>query len=60
MKVRSRTNSVMSGASTLSGGWFKSLSEGDLHKADAMLSNTTAESEATVDAMAPVNSVNGH
>ena len=50
----------MSGASTLSGGWFKSLSEGDLHKADAMLSNTTAESEATVDAMAPVNGVNGH
>jgi len=38
MKVRSRSGSVMSGASTPGGGAFKSLSEGDLMKADAALS----------------------
>ncbi|KAF9006940.1 glycogen synthase [Cyathus striatus] len=38
MKVRSRSGSVMSGASTPGGGVFKSLSEGDLRKADAALS----------------------
>jgi len=38
MKVRSRSGSVMSGASTPGGGAFKSLSEGDLKKADAALS----------------------
>jgi len=38
MKVRSRAGSVMSGASTPGGGTFKSLSEGDLQKADAALS----------------------
>ncbi|KAI0739519.1 glycogen synthase [Daedaleopsis nitida] len=53
MKVRSRTNSVMSGASTPGGGRFKSLSEGDLRKADAALSNVT-ESDSQV------NGVNGH
>ena len=38
MKVRSRAGSVISGASTPGGGTFKSLSEGDLRKADAALS----------------------
>lgn len=38
MKVRSRASSVISGASTPGGGAFKSLSEGDLRKADAALS----------------------
>jgi hypothetical protein len=39
MKVRSRAgSSVMSGASTPGGGAFKSLSERDLQKADAALS----------------------
>jgi glycogen(starch) synthase len=38
MKVRSRASSVLSGASTPGGGPFKSLSEGDLRKADAALS----------------------
>ncbi len=38
MKVRSRANSVMSGASTPGGGKSNSLSEGDLRKADAALS----------------------
>ena len=38
MKVRSRSGSVISGASTPGGGAFKSLSEGDLKKADAALS----------------------
>jgi len=38
MKVRSRASSVISGASTPGGGPFKSLSEGDLRKADAALS----------------------
>uniref|UniRef100_A0A5K1K6P1 Glycogen [starch] synthase n=1 Tax=Ganoderma boninense TaxID=34458 RepID=A0A5K1K6P1_9APHY len=41
MKVRSRANSVMSGASTPGGGRSKSLSETDLRKADAALSNVT-------------------
>ena len=58
MKVRSRTNSVMSGASTPGGGRSKSLSEGDLRKADAALSNVT-ESQA-VSAEVTVNGVNGH
>jgi glycogen(starch) synthase len=47
MKVRSRSGSVMSGASTPGGGVFRSLSEGDLKMADAALSrvnvNGTAE-----------------
>lgn len=38
MKVRSRSGSVMSGASTPGGGAFRMLSEGDLRKADAALS----------------------
>jgi len=38
MKVRSRAGSVISGASTPGGGAFRSLSEGDLKKADAALS----------------------
>jgi glycogen(starch) synthase len=38
MKVRSRSSSVVSGQSTPGGGTFKSLSEGDLLKADAVLS----------------------
>ncbi|KAF8170621.1 glycogen synthase [Mycena galopus ATCC 62051] len=38
MKVRSRAGSVMSGASTPGGGAFRSLSEHDLEKADAALS----------------------
>jgi glycogen(starch) synthase len=38
MKVRSRSGSVVSGTSTPGGGAFKSLSEGDLRKADAALS----------------------
>lgn len=42
MKVRSRAGSVMSGASTPGGGTFRSLSEADLHKADAALSNMRA------------------
>jgi glycogen(starch) synthase len=37
MKVRSRAGSTMSGASTPGGGTFRSLSEGDLKKADAAL-----------------------
>ncbi len=39
MKVRSRASSVVSGASTPGGGKLKSLSEGDLRKADAALSH---------------------
>ena len=38
MKVRSRSSSVISGASTPGGGTFKSLSERDLQRADAALS----------------------
>ena len=53
MKVRSRTNSVMSGASTPGGGRSKSLSETDLRKADAALSNVT---ESQVNG----NGINGH
>lgn len=37
MKVRSRAGSTMSGASTPGGGFFSSLSEGDLKKADEAL-----------------------
>lgn len=39
MKVRSRASSVVSGASTPGGGRSNSLSEGDLRKADAVLSH---------------------
>ena len=48
MKVRSRASSVMSGASTPGGGKSNSLSEGDLRKADAALSQVNG-----------VNGVNG-
>ncbi|KAL4244559.1 Glycogen [starch] synthase [Abortiporus biennis] len=51
MKVRSRASSVMSGTSTPGGGKSKSLSEGDLKKADAALSHV-GDSE--------VNGVNGY
>jgi glycogen(starch) synthase len=44
MKVRSRASSVMSGASTPGGGAFKSLSEYDLQKADAALSQVNGVS----------------
>lgn len=43
MKVRSRAGSVHSGVSTPGGGAFKSLSEGDLQKADAALSQVDAD-----------------
>jgi glycogen(starch) synthase len=44
MKVRSRAGSVMSGASTPGvGGQSKSLSEGDLQKADEALSNVAGQ-----------------
>lgn len=47
MKVRSRAGSVHSGVSTPGGGVFKSLSERDLQKADAALSqvNTAIPTE---------------
>jgi glycogen(starch) synthase len=45
MKVRSRASSVMSGASTPGGGTFKSLSEGDLKKADEALSHVNGVDE---------------
>jgi len=47
MKVRSRSDSVRSGVSTPGGGAFKSLSEGDLRKANAALklSQTNGEDE---------------
>lgn len=57
MKVRSRSGSVMSGASTPGGGAFKSLSEGDLRKADAALSQVNAN--VTVNGNSNGNS-NGH
>jgi len=44
MKVRSRSGSVMSGTSTPGGGAFRSLSEGDLLKADAALSQVNGGS----------------
>ena len=47
----------MSGASTPGGGRSKSLSEGDLRKADAALSNVTESQAADVSI---VNGVNGH
>ncbi|KAG1722314.1 glycogen synthase [Suillus lakei] len=47
MKVRSRASSVMSGASTPGGGAFKSLSEHDLQKADAALSQVNGVSTAS-------------
>ena len=56
MKVRSRTNSVMSGASTPGGGRSKSLSEGDLRKADAALSHVTEVPGTET----PINGINGH
>ncbi|KAF8639024.1 hypothetical protein AX17_001776 [Amanita inopinata Kibby_2008] len=43
MKVRSRSGSVMSGASTPGGGAFKSLSERDLQKANAALSQVNGK-----------------
>jgi len=46
MKVRSRSESVISGASTPGGGVFKSLSEGDLQKADAALSQVNGSEAA--------------
>ena len=46
MKVRSRSGSVMSGASTPGGGVFKSLSEGDLKMADAALSRVSGNGSA--------------
>ncbi|KAF5348252.1 hypothetical protein D9756_010521 [Leucocoprinus leucothites] len=45
MKVRSRSGSVRSGASTPGGGAFKSLSEGDLRKANAALKLSQVEGE---------------
>ncbi|KAJ3549356.1 hypothetical protein NMY22_g907 [Coprinellus aureogranulatus] len=45
MKVRSRSGSVISGASTPGGGAFRSLSEGDLKKADAALSQVNGVNE---------------
>lgn len=54
MKVRSRAGSVMSGASTPGGGRSKSLSEGDLQRADEALSNVT-EGQTN-----GVNGVNGN
>lgn len=62
MKVRSRSGSVMSGAasgvSTPGGGTFRSLSEGDLKKADAALSQVSGEDGTNGTARA--NGVNGH
>lgn len=46
MKVRSRSGSVISGASTPGGGAFRSLSEGDLKKADAALSQVNGDAAA--------------
>ncbi|KAJ2914394.1 hypothetical protein MD484_g6021, partial [Candolleomyces efflorescens] len=45
MKVRSRSGSVISGASTPGGGAFRSLSEGDLKMADAALSQVNGDAE---------------
>ena len=45
MKVRSRSASVVSGASTPGGGPFKTLSEGDLKKADAALSRVNGNGD---------------
>jgi len=39
MKVRSRAGSIYSGASTPGGGMNKTLSEGDLRRADEALSH---------------------
>lgn len=41
MKVRLHAGSLMSSASTSGGGHSKSLSEGDLQRADEALSNVT-------------------
>ncbi|KAI9059366.1 glycosyltransferase family 3 protein [Trametes sanguinea] len=60
MKVRSRANSVMSGASTPGGGRSKSLSEGDLRKADAALSHVTDAQSPSHNGGGGVNGVNGH
>ncbi|KAF7326421.1 Glycogen [starch] synthase [Mycena venus] len=49
MKVRSRAGSVMSGASTPGGGTFRSLSERDLEKADAALSQRGRRCKRTKD-----------
>ena len=48
MKVRSRTSSVISGASTPGGGAYKSLSERDLQKADAALSHVGESQKVAV------------
>jgi glycogen(starch) synthase len=53
MKVRSRASSVMSGASTPGGGAFKSLSEGDLKKADAALSLLNNDQSISSDGTEP-------
>lgn len=45
MKVRSRSGSVRSGASTPGGSAFQSLSEGDLRKANAALKLSQANGE---------------
>lgn len=45
MKVRSRSSSVISGASTPGGGAIKSLSERDLQKADAALSRVNGSAK---------------
>lgn len=57
MKVRSRASSVVSGASTPGGGKSNSLSEGDLRKADAALSNV-GETAGNND-VSGANGVNG-
>ncbi|THH06293.1 hypothetical protein EW145_g4185 [Phellinidium pouzarii] len=48
MKVRSRTSSVISGASTPGGGSYKSLSERDLQRADAALSHVGEDQQVHV------------
>lgn len=52
MKVRSRASSVMSGASTPGGGAFRSLSEADLDKADAVLSGVQVNGAPSVPVVA--------
>lgn len=49
MKVRSRSGSVHSGGSTPAGGARKSLSERDLQKADAALSEVNVAEGATTE-----------
>lgn len=47
MKVRSRADSVISGASTPGGGVFNSLTERDLQQADEALSQVKGEVNGT-------------